>query len=108
MSALTIRLVRELYIREQALVMTWRETWQGWWWSQPWWPPGTWCHGRVWLWQQRLLAFARLPLSRAGLRSDPWQRQPSQHLPQLMFLAIMLLGMWLALRLHLARWEAGL
>jgi len=108
MSALSIRLVREFYVREQALVISWRHHWQRWWWAQSWWPPGLWCNGRVWIWQQRLLSLARLPLTRDGWRSDPWQRDAARHLPQLMFVAGMLLSMWLVLRLHTAQWESGL
>ena len=49
-------------------------------------------NGRVWLWRERILAFTRIPLTRDGWRSNPWQRQPSELLPPLLFLAA---ALWL-------------
>ena len=69
-------------------------------WTQSHWPPGLWCDGRVWLWQQTLVAAALLPLRRSGWTSDPWQRPPPRHLTKLMTVLGALLGMRLAMSLH--------
>lgn len=97
---LPLRLVREVIACEQTLVRSLPHAWRQWCWAQPWWPVGLWWNGRVWLWQQRILAFARLPLTRGGLRTDPWQRQPAQHLNELMLVVGWLLGLSLALKIH--------
>jgi hypothetical protein len=96
---LPLRLIREVIAYEQTLVRSLPHAWRQWCWAQPWWPVGLWWNGRVWLWQQRLLAFSRVPLARGGWRTDPWQRRSSRILPELMFVVGLLLGLWIVLQL---------
>ena len=55
------------------------------------WSPGLWFQGRAWLWRERLIALARVPLRRGGWKTNPWQRQPSELLPILIIAASTLL-----------------